>query len=195
MLLPGLTAIDKIISEAIINVYQDIQQKVDREVYARDLTKKIRSRYLSYLIESTKYITLIGHNNPIELKDVFIEPGILRDPHLSSMFNVRQSGDQLHDWYRESQSPIYPALSFLSGNQLIVGQPGSGKSTLAKYITLAGANYFDQHVKCIEGKIPFYFAVKDLSSSMPAIQSFDWRLALNKSQSVEPKQNYLAARF
>lgn len=190
MNIPGLQAIEKIISEAIEHVYTDVNTAVDQGLYVRDLTGSLTRRYLDFLTESTRYVTLIGHSSPVEARDIFVEPELTFGPQVrwgstpasySALSHARESTD----------SRRLPALRALQSRSLVIGPPGVGKSTLARIIALSAARHVDFESPIWSDKLPFYFAVKDLSPIVPTVHHFDWRLALQEPNSNAPNKTYL----
>lgn len=192
MSIPGLKAIEKIINDAILNVYKEFGKKVDKEFYARDLTKKIRTLYVNYLTHITQYVTLIGYSSPVEVKDLFVESELLKGNREDWSRWGKKSEDFFSDALLEElrrDGKSIPSLSINDERVLITGPPGAGKSTLAKFISLVACGKIDKIIDFTKNKLPFFIAVKDLSQKIPVGFKFDWRLALWEHEQ-NPKKSY-----
>jgi hypothetical protein len=172
--IPGLEAVDRIVSEAVQNVYSTLNKESDKAFHVRDITNKIRTQYLSYVEHGAKYATLVGHVAPVQVEDIFVEPQLTKEPD-----------DLLVDTRRSVLGAIN-AFAIAEKRVLIMGPPGSGKSTLAKYFCLRGCKRVPRAVTIVDGRLPFFVATKDIPKDTPFVPNFDFRRACDGSKKISP---------
>lgn len=131
-----LELIRTIINEAVSSFHADND---DISIEAGTFSDELINIYFKYLEYNTRYASLIGHSDPVDINSIFVEPEI------------------------RGENKKVTNLSLINKERVLIkAPPGAGKSTLAKYICRVAIGEKNKEMIITDRKIPFFIIVRDL---------------------------------
>jgi len=135
--IPGLSAVDDIVSEAIKNVYKGINESTEQFRKSFDIFGRFRHRHMERMSRALSSIQILGMAGPQKLTDIYVpsrlSPRIGRN-HFISDQDISDL-DAFRAQAAKTEVNIFDTLRDTK-NLLIMGVAGSGKTTFISALTL-----------------------------------------------------------
>lgn len=166
MKVPGLSALDEIVSEAIKNVYKGINEGTERFRHSFDLFGRFRKKHTERISKSLSTVQILGMSGPQRLTDLYVpsrlSPRIARnvyisDEKVSDVASLRAAAEKI-------EANIFDVLQDKK-YIVILGGAGSGKTTFTSAVTLGHLNeceYISNGLR--ERFFPISFTLRELGA-------------------------------